>query len=178
LSPAHKVVVLVVLMVVVGAGVGVLLSTGGGAGYRGPAGVDSRAPAIDLPEVRPGRGRVVLADLRGTPVLVNFWATWCTPCRTEMPMLDRAGERLAGKVAIVGVDVKDNRSAAARFLDDRDIDYPSAYDPAASLRRAYGFVGLPVTVLVGADGRVVDRVTGAVSRDRLDRLIERAQASE
>ena len=99
--------------------------------------------------MRAGRPRVVLAGLRGTPVLVNFWATWCVPCRKEMPLLAAAHARLDGKVAIVGVDVKDNRDAAARFLADRGADYPSAYDPEASTRRSFAFVGLPVTVLVG-----------------------------
>jgi len=111
-------------------------------------------------------------------VLVNFWATWCTPCRQEMPLLGAAHKRLGGKLAIVGVDVKDNRAEAVRFLADRSIDYPSAYDPDASLRRSFEFVGLPVTVLVGRDGRVLDRVTGAVTRSRLNQLLERGQARE
>jgi len=148
-------------------------------GHKGEsvANVGAQAPAIDLPDVRAGRARVVLAELRGTPVLVNFWATWCTPCRQEMPLLGAAHKRLGDKLAILGVDVKDNRAEAVRFLADRSIDYPSAYDPDASLRRSFEFVGLPVTVLVGRDGRVLDRVTGAVTRSRLNQLLERGQAT-
>ena len=168
---------LVAAAVVAGAVVLSLLLTGGHKSGR-VAQVGAPAPAIDLPDVRATRPRVVLAALRGRPVLVNFWATWCTPCRQEMPLLGAADKRLRGKVAIVGVDVKDNRTEAVRFLADRGVDYPSAYDPDASLRGSYEFVGLPVTVVVGRDGKVVDRVTGAVTRSRLDALLERSQAPE
>jgi cytochrome c biogenesis protein CcmG/thiol:disulfide interchange protein DsbE len=170
-------VALVAVVTIAGVGLLSLLLTGGHKGTR-VATVGAPAPAIDLPDVRSGRARVVLAELRGRPVLVNFWATWCTPCRQEMPLLDAADKRLGGKVAIVGVDVKDNRAEAVRFLAERGITYPSAYDPDASLRRPFEFLGLPVTVLVGRDGRVVDRVTGAVSRSRLDGLLARGQATE
>jgi cytochrome c biogenesis protein CcmG, thiol:disulfide interchange protein DsbE len=175
LSISRKVVALAAAAVIGGAA---LLALLGGDKGDGVAQLGAPAPAIDLPDVRAGRPRVVLAELRGRPVLVNFWATWCTPCRKEMPLLDAADERLGGKVAIVGVDVKDNRKEAVRFLAERGIDYPSAYDPEASLRRSFEFLGLPVTVLVGRDGRVVDRVTGAVTRSRLDALLERGQATE
>jgi cytochrome c biogenesis protein CcmG/thiol:disulfide interchange protein DsbE len=170
----HKVVALVV--VTVAAGVGVVLLTRGGGGSE--ASIGRPAPAIDLPDVRSSHPQVVLAELRGTPVLVNFWATWCVPCRTEMPLLAAADDRLDGKVAIVGVDVKDNRDAAAAFLAERNVDYPSAYDPDEVLSDPYDLVGLPVTVLVGRDGRIVERVTGAVTRSRLDGLLTRAQAPE
>jgi len=119
-----------------------------------------------------------LKTWEGKLLVVNFWATWCTPCRQEMPLLSAADKRLGGKVAILGVDVKDNRAEAVRFLAERGIAYPSAYDPEASLRRSFELVGLPVTVLVGRDGRVVDRVTGAVTRGRLDGLLARGQAPE
>ena len=121
---------LVAATVIGGAVVLSLLLTGGDKSER-VAQVGALAPAIDLPDVRAARPRVVLAALRGKPVLVNFWATWCTPCREEMPLLSAAHKRLGGKVAIVGVDVKDNRTEAVRFLADRGVDYPSAYDPAS-----------------------------------------------
>jgi cytochrome c biogenesis protein CcmG/thiol:disulfide interchange protein DsbE len=177
LRTKRRVVALVAATVIGGAGLLSLLLTRDHKGER-RALVGAPAPAIDLPDVRADRARVVLAELRGTPVLVNFWATWCTPCRKEMPLLDAADQRLGGRVAILGVDVRDNRAEAVRFLTERGIDYPSAYDPGASLRRSFEFVGLPVTVLVGRDGRVVDRVTGAVTRSRLDGLLDRGQATE
>jgi cytochrome c biogenesis protein CcmG/thiol:disulfide interchange protein DsbE len=177
LSPRRRVVAVVAATVVAGAGLGLWLLTHGS--DRAPvASLGRPAPPLDLPDVRPARPRVVLAGLRGTPVLVNFWATWCGPCRKEMPLFAAAAARLGSKVAIVGVDVKDNREAAERFLAARGAHYPSAYDPEASTRRSFTFVGLPVTVLVGRDGRVLDRVTGEVTRTRLDGLLERAQAPE
>jgi thiol-disulfide isomerase/thioredoxin len=177
LSAGHKVAAVVAAAVVAGGVLGGLLVTRGG-DETSEATVGRPAPPIDLPDVRPNRPRVVLADLRGTPVLVNFWATWCVPCRKEMPLLAAADDRLDGKVAIVGVDVKDNRDAAESFLAARDVDYPSAYDPEEALRDPYDLVGLPVTVLVGRDGRVIQRVTGEVTRSRLDGLLARAQATE
>jgi len=172
---AGHVVALIAVAAVVAAGVSVL--SGGGEGGS-DASVGRPAPAIDLPDVRANRPRVVLGAFRGTPVLVNFWASWCVPCRKEMPLLAAADARLDGRVAIVGVDVKDNREAATSFLAERKVDYPSAYDPNEVLSDPYDLVGLPVTVLVGRDGRVVERVTGEVSRTRLDGLLARAQATE
>ncbi len=173
----RSVVAVVTATVIACAGLGLWL-LGRGSDRVRVANVGGPAPPIDLPDVRPARPRVVLASLRGTPVLVNFWATWCVPCRKEMPLFAAADARLRGRVAIVGVDVKDNREAAARFLAARGARYPSAYDPEASTRRPFAFVGLPVTVLVGRDGRVLERVTGEVTRSRLDGLLERAQAPE
>jgi cytochrome c biogenesis protein CcmG/thiol:disulfide interchange protein DsbE len=172
---SHKVVALVAVVVIAGAGAAVLTSGGGG---NTDASVGRPAPPIDLPDVRTGHPRVVLGRLRGTPVLVNFWASWCVPCRKEMPLLAAADARLAGKVAIMGVDVKDNRDAAVAFLAERNVGYPSAFDPDEVLSDPYDLVGLPVTVLVGRDGRIVERVTGEVNRRRLDGLLARAQATE
>ena len=173
----HKVVAVAAATLVAGGVLGGLLLTRDGE-ETSDATVGRSAPAIDLPDVRTNRPRVVLADLRGTPVLVNFWATWCVPCRKEMPLLAAADARLEGAVAIVGVDVKDNREAATKFLAARNVNYPSAYDPDEALSDPYGLVGLPVTVLVGRDGRVIERVTGEVTRSRLDGLLARAQAPE
>jgi cytochrome c biogenesis protein CcmG/thiol:disulfide interchange protein DsbE len=157
--------------------IAVMLLSGDDRPGAGAVGVGQEAPPMDLPDVRPDRPRVVLAELRGKAAVVNFWATWCTPCRREMPLLADAHRRLGDRMAIVGVDVKDNRDEAIRFLGELGVDYPSAYDPEASAAASFDIVGLPVTVLVGADGRVLDRITGELTARRLDRLLGAARAA-
>ena len=99
--------------------------------------------------------------------MVNFWASWCVPCRTEMPALEAAHERFGGRVAFVGVDHQDDRASAVRLVAQTGVTYESGFDPQGTVAAAYGLYGLPTTVLVSADGVVVAEVTGAVTEQRL-----------
>lgn len=114
-------------------------------------------------------------DLRGRPVVVNFWASWCEPCKRELPRLVAAAGRHRGSVVFLGVDVNDFTGDATRFLSERGAQYVSLHggQRAAS---AFGLVGLPETFYLDARGRVVGRTTGEVSARALERGI-RAAAS-
>lgn len=135
-----------------------------------PSGGDA-LPAITLPCLGPGPD-VALDRLTGRPTLVNLWATWCSPCRDEMPLLQDAQARHGEQVRFLGVDVQDDPEAARWFLDEQDIGYPHAVDADGELLRQLGIRGLPVTLALDADGRVVDRVTGQLTPEELQRLID------
>lgn len=133
------------------------------------------------PAVIPAAGaRLTLSALRGHPVVVNFWGSWCGPCRAEMPLLVKAWHAYAGRgVVVVGFDVDDTPAEARRFLREYNVDYPIVTVPDEHLPRAYGVIGLPTTVFVDAAGTIRARQLGAfVGEDgektlttRLDALI-------
>ncbi|WP_346620005.1 TlpA disulfide reductase family protein [Blastococcus montanus] len=115
---------------------------------------------------------MALDRLTGRPTLVNLWATWCGPCREEMPLLQEAYAHHGEQVRFLGVDVQDAPDAARWFLDEHGVDYPHAVDADGELLRLLGVRGLPVTLALDADGRVVDRVVGQLTSAELQRLID------
>lgn len=156
------------------------------AGVGAPAKVDHQrldtgprsgpAPPFALPDLaEPGRP-VALADFRGRPVVVNFWASWCVPCRREMPRLARAARRLDGRVAFLGVNYKDQRDGALAFAREAGVPYPSVVDGDGAVGQGYGVYGLPTTVFVDAEGRIVGRYLGEMKGRTLDRLLARLGA--
>ena len=128
-------------------------------------------PSLTFPCLGPGP-EVSLDRLAGRPTLVNLWATWCGPCREEMPLLQDAHVRHGQDVRFLGVDTQDDPQAAAAFLSDLGISYPHAVDAHAELLRELGVRGLPVTLAVDADGHVVDRRVGQLTPEELQELIE------
>lgn len=134
-----------------------------------------RAPAFETFDLT---GRPVsLADFRGRPLLINFWASWCVPCRREFPQLQKAVR--AGRVAVLGVVFQDSRRAAARFMVEQGADWPGLVDPDGDIAEAYGVrlrPGLPVTVAVDARGRLVARHVGELRGDDLAKLVAAATA--
>lgn len=116
-------------------------------------------PNVTLACLGPGPD-VTLSGLRGTPLVLNVWASWCVPCRTEMPMLASLSADSAGALQVLGVDVQDDRRAGADFAANAGI--ASVYDPSGSSRAGLGWPGPPVTYLVAADGRIVHRIVGQI----------------
>ena len=135
------------------------------------------APEFSL-ERLDGRGELSLASLRGQTVVLNFWASWCGPCKDETPLLQRAWQRWEGKdVVFVGVDVKDFRGDARSFTRRYGVTYPNVYDGKGSLVGRYGVTGFPETYFIDAAGKVRYRIAGPVEEESdLDDGIERAQA--
>ena len=127
-------------------------------------------PALSLPCIVPGED-VSLDDLGSRPVLVNLWASWCAPCRMEMPLLQVAYERNGDRVGFLGVNTEDTPSAAASLLGDLGVRYPHVVDREKDLLTELAAPGLPITLAVAADGRILARQIGEMSADRLDELV-------
>jgi len=142
------------------------------------------APSLDLaviwhrpsawPErIRPALadGRVQLDELRGTPVLLNFWASWCISCKEEAPFLAASARAHRREVAFLGLDIQDFASDARRFLRESDVPYPSVRETGDEIHTSYGLTGLPETYYIDGRGRIVAHARGAISREELERDI-------
>jgi len=106
-------------------------------------------------------GALSLAGLRGRVVLLAFWATWCGPCREELPRLDRLHRGLAGEgLRVVGVNVREERGAVAEYGRTLGLTFPLVVDPQGVIQRAYGVIALPTTFVIARDGRAVARAIG------------------
>jgi cytochrome c biogenesis protein CcmG/thiol:disulfide interchange protein DsbE len=119
-------------------------------------------PAVLLPCLGPG-DPVALAGLRGTPMVLNAWASWCQPCRAELPALASFAEEADGRVAVLGLNALDDAEAAATLWAQLAMPFPSVSDPEAATRSSLRWVGLPVTYLVDSEGMIVYRHDGAVT---------------
>lgn len=119
-------------------------------------------------------GSVDLPELKGRPILVNFWASWCDPCRREAP-LQRAWETKRGRVLFLGVNQNDSPGAAAAFLRRFSITYPSLRERGDSAARRWGVFGFPTTFFIASDGHAVARVVGPLRSAQLQRGIGAAQ---
>jgi cytochrome c biogenesis protein CcmG, thiol:disulfide interchange protein DsbE len=147
------------------------------AGAPSGARIGSVAPAFAAADL--DGSPVRLADLRGRPVIVNFWASWCADCVEEFPLLASAlAEHEAEELAVVGIVFRDNSEAARRFMARMGAAWPAAMDPGEEIAEAYGIYGPPETFFIDAEGVVVARQFGALSRDDLDRHLTRLLAKE
>jgi len=123
------------------------------------------APPFSL--TRLGGGTADLTDFAGKVVLLNFWATWCPPCREEMPAMQRLWERYRkqGLVIVAVAADQDNGKQVASFVDKLGLNYPILLDPEGKARNRYEVVGLPMSYLIGRDGKISGRVIGIKSWD-------------
>jgi thiol-disulfide isomerase/thioredoxin len=119
----------------------------------------ARFPALALPALE---GEGSLAALSGRPLLVNYWATWCAPCRAEMASLERLSRAVAGRLEVVGVTFDEDLNLAREWLRRERVSFRSFADPGGRISRgALGVTELPQTFLVAADRRVLERTRGA-----------------
>jgi thiol-disulfide isomerase/thioredoxin len=129
----------------------------------GSAGADSTAiPLLD-------GGTVDLADYQGQTVMINFWASWCPPCRAEMPLLDAYyHEHADDGLVFVAVNSGETPATAGAFIAQSGFTFPVGLDPDGDLSTAYQITGLPVTLVIGPDGGIAYRHSGMIDRATLD----------
>ena len=126
------------------------------------AGKRAPAPAISLPRLD-GRGTGSLADYRGKVVVLNYWASWCEPCREESPLLERWHKRISGRGGtVLGVDVLDVTSDARSFAREYRLSYPMLRDGEGATQARWGISGLPETFVLDRQGRVAALKRGPV----------------
>ena len=115
---------------------------------------------------------VSLADLRGKPVVLNFWSTWCQPCKIEHPVLLEAAD-IYRDVAFYGVIYEDKANATRAYLKKAGAAYPHLIDPGSRTAISYGVAGVPETFFIDHEGRIIDKVSLPVSREQMYPLLEK-----
>ena len=128
--------------------------------------VGSRAPQFTATDLASGRV-TTLADYRGTVVLLNVWATWCQPCRVEMPSLERLSRRLGGadfRVVAVSVD-EQGPAVVARFAQDLGLSFEILHDRSGAIQRLYQTTGVPESFVIDRDGVIIKKVIGPAEWD-------------
>jgi thiol-disulfide isomerase/thioredoxin len=120
--------------------------------------------------------RLSLSDFRGRPVFLNFWATWCTPCKAELPAMEESLRQFAGDdLAIIAVNNGEKFGPADRFLRDLGIDLTAfGYDPEASIVQRYEIIGMPTSYFIDAEGVITRVVAGALSKSLMQNSIQTA----
>jgi cytochrome c biogenesis protein CcmG/thiol:disulfide interchange protein DsbE len=177
----HKVISAVIAVCVVGSlvaiGVAGTASSRSGSASSAPSSsapassAQKVAAAFTLPALGGSGQQVTLSAYAGKPLVVNFFASWCGPCKTETPRLAAFYRAEHGKVAIVGLDENDTQANALSFTHADKVTYPVGFDPQMTAASAYEVSALPQTFFLDARHRVVDRVFGAVTQAELDKGI-------
>jgi cytochrome c biogenesis protein CcmG/thiol:disulfide interchange protein DsbE len=171
----HKIVSALVALCVVGSLLAITLAGSGSAGSAGEAagsaktGADPPAPAFSVATLGHSGQQLTLSDYAGQPLIVNFFASWCVPCKQETPLLAKFYQTEHGKVALVGLDENDAQGSALAFTRAQGVGYPVGFDPEVIAASAYGVAGLPQTFFLNAQHRIVDRVFGAVTQAEINR---------
>jgi len=157
--------------IIVASAIGILLALSYGLWSQSGPRIGAQAPGFTL-SLFDGE-ELSLKGLRGLVVVVNFWASWCLPCRDEAPVLERGWREYKDKgVVFVGVNVNDVTTNASAFLEEFTITYPNGPDPYDRISRAYHRTGVPETYLIGKDGRLVEQHIGPITEVSLRAALE------
>jgi len=117
------------------------------------------APGFELPDLDGEKHH--LSDYRGKVVIVNCWATWCPPCRAEMPSMQRAWQQLQKEgIQMLGIDVGEDEETIFQFLSDYPVEFPLLMDSDSSIIEKWGVQGLPTTYVIDPQGRIIYRAIG------------------
>jgi peroxiredoxin len=140
-------------------------------GGDGQAGASEPAPIAGHPapdfELKTLDGKIVrLSDFKGKPVLVNFWATWCSPCRSEFPDFQKAWVDNADNLVIIGVNntTTDVRDQIPAFLEEFGVTFPIVLDETGETAKAYNILGLPTSFFIDRNGTVIEVFTGPINK--------------
>lgn len=140
-------------------------------GLSGVTMVNRPAPDFSLTTFE--GAKISMEDLRGKPVIINFWASWCPPCRIEAPLLERTWRAYKNRGLIfLGINIQDRKEDALSYIREFDVTYPNGPDPTGEITIDYGVSGLPVTFFISRKGEVVRRWVGAVEPGVLISSIE------
>jgi len=118
------------------------------------------APVLDLQDLQGQRWSA--EKLKGRAVVLNFWATWCPPCKEELPSLQTLHDIGGGDLMVIGINVRETASHVRRYMASTGLNFPVVLDPRAELAKQWGVTAFPTTVLIGPDGRARWRVVGEV----------------
>ncbi len=171
-SPRRAAGAVVALAAALALAAGLLFSTSEDVGADASVAAGERKPASELSGEWLVPPPVRLRDLRGQPVVVNFWASWCVPCREEAPELARFHREMHERAPLVGVDFQDRESDARAFIREFRWRFPNVRDPHGKLANGYGVVGLPTTFIIDGDGRIARALTGAQTYEKLVSAVE------
>jgi cytochrome c biogenesis protein CcmG/thiol:disulfide interchange protein DsbE len=140
--------------------------------------VGKPAPAFVLPVVangEKGETQVALADLKGSAVLLDFWATWCGPCRAEAPIVNAVAARFHDRgVKVLGINTSDRAGLAAPWVRSHHIDYPIAFDGDGDTAHDYGVSAMPTLVIISRTGEVIGVREGMTDEGELESLLKKA----
>jgi peroxiredoxin len=130
------------------------------------------APAPDFSLETVDGERLTLSDLRGKVVAINFWATWCAPCRLEMPDLEARAEQFPDRLAVLGVNFAETAEEVDAFRREIGVEFPLLLDPEADVQRLYRVLGYPTTFFVDEEGTIRYQHVGLMSPGQLDEYLQ------
>ena len=115
-----------------------------------------------------------LSEQQGKVVLLNFWATWCSPCVEEMPALEKVYQEYGDQVEVLAVDCGEEKETVDQFLEEKDYSFPVAYDEKNEISEKYPSDGIPYTLVIGKDGTVTETFTGSLGTEEQYKAYRRA----
>lgn len=143
-----------------------------------PIATEGPLPLLEGPVLGSDRS-LASSEHRGSVVVVNFWATWCDPCREEQPQLIRVSRAYEDRgVQFIGVNVRDGEAAAVDWIETYDVPYPSLSDPEGAYPADFAFVGLPATFIADRAGQLRYKILGGVSRSTLEGVLDELLAQD
>jgi peroxiredoxin len=134
--------------------------------------IKAGTPAPDFSLATSSGQTITLSALRGQKVVLNFWASWCGPCKTEMPDLQAMSNKYEGQIKLIGVNLTsdDDLDRAKSFMLENGLTFPSVLDVDGTAKKSYGIIGLPVTMTIDGNGTVVERRDGQLTHETMDTM--------